>query len=382
MTNKRYTIIHQVSLVSIGGVQKSFISYINNAHKKSNYSHLIFTNNNVDKEYSKYIEIPILKLNNPFNLIFFCFHLLSNKSIIHFYNNISSKKIFYLLRFIKANNIIFHERGNAWNQTNDRKGIYLKNSKKADLIICNSIASKKILTKKFGVDPSKIRIVYNGVIDQIPRDNENFKKANFTVGYLGRLDTNKGVNIFINAAKKLKKYNFIIAGEGPLKNFVISNSNEVSNLNFVGRIYKVYEFLSSLDILVVPSIREPYGNVIVEAGAVRTPVIASYIDGIQEIIDDNISGRLIIPTDNLDQEITKINKVLPYPESVINNLGEIDNAKQINLDILVDEIDSLLNDKDSQKKYADNLFHKVTNINTISEYSKSLEKVYKEILEK
>ena len=43
-------------------------------------------------------------------------------------------------------------------------------------------------------------------------------------------------------------------------------------------------FLSKIDILVVPSIREPFGNVIVEAGFSGKAVIASKIDGIPEII--------------------------------------------------------------------------------------------------
>ena len=55
-----------------------------------------------------------------------------------------------------------------------------------------------------------------------------------------------------------------------------------------------------MDVIVVPSIREPLGNVIIETGFCKKPIIASNVDGIPEIIQDKINGILINP----DKEIT------------------------------------------------------------------------------
>ena len=49
-------------------------------------------------------------------------------------------------------------------------------------------------------------------------------------------------------------------------------------------------FFKQINLLIVPSIREPFGNIILEAGICKVPVIASCIDGIPEIIDNNVNG--------------------------------------------------------------------------------------------
>lgn len=59
-----------------------------------------------------------------------------------------------------------------------------------------------------------------------------------------------------------------------------------------------------MDIIVAPSIREPLGNTIIEAGYCKKPVIAANIDGIPEIITNGFNGILIDP----DREIS-INKL-------------------------------------------------------------------------
>ena len=86
------------------------------------------------------------------------------------------------------------------------------------------------------------------------------------------------------------------------------NSNIFKNKNF-------YDFLSKIDILVVPSIREPFGNVIVEAGFSGKAVIASKIDGIPEIILNEKFGYLIKPNDPINLNFRPINSLM-YPQNV------------------------------------------------------------------
>ena len=52
-----------------------------------------------------------------------------------------------------------------------------------------------------------------------------------------------------------------------------------------------------LDVLVLPSRVEPFGTVLAEAMAVGTPVVASRVDGLPEVVEDGVSGRLVPPGD-------------------------------------------------------------------------------------
>jgi len=372
------TIIHNLSLKSIGGIQRTFTSFSKFANESSEFRHVIYTNHKVDKNYKGQLEIQFKYLKNPVNFFLFCYHLCSKNSIVNFYNNLSSKKVYYLFKIINPTNIIFHERGNAWNIKSNKLKIYKFNSKKSSVIIVNSEASKLILKNKFRVDPSKIQIIYNGVLDNIKYPKKKLE-SEINVGFIGRLDTNKGVNIFIETAKKLNNFKFNIAGIGPLEKYFRDQCVNQNNIFFRGKIENPYEFLKNQNLLIVPSIREPYGNVIIEAGIMKVPVIAANVDGIPEIIKDGFSGVLIEPTDDLDKNLIQ-NKSLPFPEVVVNSRGQLAKPKQINPSLLAKEILVLLSDYNKMDFISKNLYSFVKINNKGEKYFLSLEKIFKKLL--
>jgi glycosyltransferase involved in cell wall biosynthesis len=50
-----------------------------------------------------------------------------------------------------------------------------------------------------------------------------------------------------------------------------------------------------LDVLVLPSYEEPFGTVLAEAMAVGTPVVATNVNGLPEVVEDGVTGRLVEP---------------------------------------------------------------------------------------
>ncbi|MCW3065958.1 MAG: glycosyltransferase family 4 protein, partial [Solirubrobacterales bacterium] len=52
-----------------------------------------------------------------------------------------------------------------------------------------------------------------------------------------------------------------------------------------------------LDVLVLPSRREPFGTVLSEAMAIGTPVVATRVDGLPEVVEDGVTGALVDPGD-------------------------------------------------------------------------------------
>jgi glycosyltransferase involved in cell wall biosynthesis len=64
---------------------------------------------------------------------------------------------------------------------------------------------------------------------------------------------------------------------------------------FTGRRNDMVDAMASIDVLVLPSLNEPFGRVVIEAMAVKKPVIATNDGGPAEIIEDGVSGFLVPP---------------------------------------------------------------------------------------
>jgi glycosyltransferase involved in cell wall biosynthesis len=374
-------IIHQVSLSQIGGVQRSLSLYFSYALKKSHFNHCIYSMHDLNKNF---INVKQHYVNLNSSIIYkikFIYYLISKNYIVHFYNNLGSNDVNKLLNLIPSSNIIFHERGSAWNAKDDNIKTYKKNSLKADIILANSHASKVMLIKKFGIDKNKIRVIYNGFLSKNSKyesKNINRYSKKISIGYVGRLDTPKGLHILINSAKNLLKYDFFIAGEGILDNQLKKLAKDCKNIHFLGSVKDPLEFILKMDIIVVPSIREPLGNSIIEAGYCKKPVIASNIDGIPEIITNGFNGILIDP----DREIS-INKLpkeaVTIPLSVIDPITQdLKKPKEIDSLKLRNSIVFLASNPNTRELYGENLYKTVKDKFNIEDYYENLEKVYKE----
>jgi glycosyltransferase involved in cell wall biosynthesis len=129
------------------------------------------------------------------------------------------------------------------------------------------------------------------------------------VGVLGRLDPQKGQEEFVRAIPALLPYrdnvHFIIAGnESPGQDGYKKHLTDLSNtlgvdhcLQFLPFTDAIPEFISTLDIFVLPSYSETFGFVLVEAMAMRKAIIATNAGGVPEIITDGHTGLLIPPRD-------------------------------------------------------------------------------------
>tara|TARA_B100001063_G_scaffold186966_1_gene177117 strand:+ start:1017 stop:2138 length:1122 start_codon:yes stop_codon:yes gene_type:complete len=370
-------VVHIISLLKeLGGVQQAFISYYKYAQKHSEFKQCIFSNHSISKKYGHFNNF--YKINK--NFINFLKHLYSKDSIIYFHNKLSSKKVFYLLKFLPINNIIFHEHGTAWNvKSQNHKEIFKSNAKLAKKIIVNSNATKNFLIKRFKISKNKIRLAYYGFND--PKIKKKHKKSNkIKIGYIGRFVSFKGIQSLIEAAYLLKNknINFLIAGDGYLKEDLKKLSKNNNKIKFVGNISKPLNFIKKLDILVVPSIREPLGIVNIEAGLCKIPVIASNVDGIPEVVTNNYSGILIKPTKKIT--LKKYQNQPPLPDFVINpDTFQLVKPKQLDPQILSNRILFLSKNKKLRIEYGKQLYQQVSKKFSIKRYFEKLEEIYKQI---
>jgi glycosyltransferase involved in cell wall biosynthesis len=98
-----------------------------------------------------------------------------------------------------------------------------------------------------------------------------------SVLYAGRLAPEKNINAVIEAAKSLPRIQFIIAGDGPLRDFVQTRTGLQANLDYMGWIsrHKLMQVMDRSDLLVLPSKVEAFGTIALEAMARRKMVLVS-----------------------------------------------------------------------------------------------------------
>jgi glycosyltransferase involved in cell wall biosynthesis len=170
-----------------------------------------------------------------------------------------------------------------------------------------------------------------GAITLAPKINLQ-KKATIVIGVIGRLDKSKAFRYAVKSVAQLSKIsdkNFIlkIAGSGPKEPYLRELAKELNienKVEFLGWIKNKKEFFSSIDILCVPSQRETFGIVLLEAMKFRAPIISTDADGPKEILRNGIDGLLINlePLDSVPDRITNaVLKMIDEPE-LVNSMIE------------------------------------------------------------
>ncbi len=117
----------------------------------------------------------------------------------------------------------------------------------------------------------------------------------------GRLHENKCFDILIKSIVNIKYIYLSIAGDGPLKNYLINLSRKLGvsdRVSFLGWRNDLSSIFEESDIFIYPSRHEPLGNVILEAWANKVPVIAASSQGPKELITNNLNG-ILFPIDNV-----------------------------------------------------------------------------------
>lgn len=169
----------------------------------------------------------------------------------------------------------------------------------------------------------KVRVVKNGISVEnfsCGRNNtlrellKNSKGAPIVLT-VARLNKQKGHEYLIEAASMVPEAVFALAGDGPERRRLETYAKEINLENrviFLGHRQDVREILSGCDLFVLPSLNEGLPLVILEAMAAERPVIASDINGTDEIIIDGETGILVPPAD--PHAIAKaIRKILSNP---------------------------------------------------------------------
>jgi teichuronic acid biosynthesis glycosyltransferase TuaC len=170
-------------------------------------------------------------------------------------------------------------------------------------IVAVCAALKDAITD-LGVPADKVRVLRNGVDLELfrPQGGETVEAKRHYQGTallsVGHLIERKGHDLVIRALPQLPATRLVIAGEGPLGSTLrrIASDLRVSDrVEFVGAVSQreLVSLYRAADILVLASSREGWANVLLEAMACGTPVIASNVWGTPEVVAAPEAGELL-----------------------------------------------------------------------------------------
>ncbi len=183
----------------------------------------------------------------------------------------------------------------------------------SDRILVPSEASKRIVMEMERIPAHRLSVLYNGVdISHFNpgsasgcevRRELGIRCEELVIGTVGRLSPEKGgVDVLIRAVERLHRDHprarLVVVGDGPLKPDLEKVGDDLgSNVIFTGTRTDVSRLLSAMDIFVLPSLKEAMPIALLEAMAMRLPVVATRVGGVPEIVEDGENGLLVPPGD-------------------------------------------------------------------------------------
>ena len=183
-----------------------------------------------------------------------------------------------------------------------------------DKIIC--LSKKEIdeyLEKGIG-KPENITSIYNGIdISEFEKAATNpdakrvelsIKQSDYLGATIGRLEKVKGQQYLIEAVpfiiKDVPNFRLLIIGDGEESDnlkYLVRENNISSHVTFLGNREDILEILACIDCFYLPSLNEGFGIVLLEAMAMKKPIIATAVGGIPEVVLHGETGILVPPKD-------------------------------------------------------------------------------------
>ncbi len=201
----------------------------------------------------------------------------------------------------------------------------------ADHILANSAATKRsLLMNAPWLSPDRIEVIYKG-IDPAPyldapqdgmalRAELGIADDAPVVGFVGQIIERKGIPDLVwsipHVVEQLPGVRFLFVGEGKLVEFLLEKTHELGverNVVHAGFRRDIPAVMKAIDLLVLPSVVEGFGYVLVEAMAAAKPVVATNVSSIPEIVQHDETG-ILVDVHNADQLAAAVLSVLRAPD--------------------------------------------------------------------
>ena len=182
-------------------------------------------------------------------------------------------------------------------------------------VVTISKLDKKLVQRYYGIDPKRIRVIYNGVDQDIfsPGVRVRRKAVRQSLG-LDQAVTcyifpamdfrRKGLMPLLKAVSRLKfPWELLVAGqdrEVPYRKEAV-RLGIASRVHFLGRCRDIQDLYGASDLMVLPTTYDPFGNVHLEALACGLPVLTTAQAGGAEIVRPGKTGYIIKDSNSIDE---------------------------------------------------------------------------------
>ena len=201
--------------------------------------------------------------------------------------------------------LVYFERGGAWGKppAHDVAQFLGKMTK----VICNSHAGRRMLELRWKAEGAKFVVHHNPVRSDLAATAFDASRSGIhtplRLGIIGRMVSFKGIPLAFHALRHLLRDGIAcqlhVAGQGRDEAALSQLARKLSleeHIRFRGSYANPASFYLDIDVLLCPSIREPFGNVVIEAACAGCPVVAAAVDGLPEVVQHERTGLCIQPT--------------------------------------------------------------------------------------
>lgn len=276
----------------------------------------------LEKQNIKHFIIPDIDGKNPFQMMK-CFKLLKKIikeekiDIIHTHHRMAA---FYarIIKMFKTNLVHVYTAHNVFNNKRFFMRFALKNAK----IVAVGQGVKNNLVDVYGICSEDIEVIYNSIVpnktdtqvcQEIDKERKNGK---IIIGNIGRITEQKGIDIFLKAISKIVKVRkdiyAVIVGDGEAMQSMQHMADELNireNVCFLGYRSDVFNIISQLDFVVLSSRWEGFPLTPIETFSMGKTIVASDIDGNNEIVNHMQNG-LLFDKEDIDDLANKIQLML------------------------------------------------------------------------
>lgn len=192
----------------------------------------------------------------------------------------------------------------------------------SDCVIAVSCEMKKDILKCYNIAEEKVRVIHNGIdLDEYKRVETDTARREYGIWedyilFVGRMSRQKGIFHLLDAVRSLPEdVQIVLCAGAPdteeVEREVVREAAKWRNVRLIREMVpkdKIIELYSHARVFCCPSIYEPFGIINLEAMACETPVVASAVGGITEVVVDGETGFLVEPgrSDELARALVKL----------------------------------------------------------------------------
>lgn len=369
-------ILHIASLARIGGHETALCDFLESDFIQRKAMHHVYALGNKIHPHLKIrldhtpssvtISRSVMRFNVPRAVSKIIFNrLIKNHrpELIIFWNSLGSLNFTWL--FQSKIPYIHYERGNAAGTPYDLNKLEFLNG--ARLIIANSFSSSRHIALRYKPE-TVVEVCLNGLSGMLAKHRVNpgkfSKDRPFRLGCCGRLVSIKGVAVAVQAVKILNEagchVELHIAGTGPEEShlFHLSQKLDIGRQVVFHGLLKSEELISfyeTIDLLVMPSIRESFPRASLEAQYMGCPVIVSKVDGAPETIVEGKTGYSLSPVLDVEEYMALGGTGNNLPQAVYNpDIDALIPPRVLSPEHLADKIALLMQNPDLYQRLSAN----------------------------